>query len=192
MTGKLIICSAPSGSGKTTLVKHLLNQNLGLNFSISATSRPPRKNEIDGKDYHFLSPDTFKEYIVQDAFVEWEQVYKNTFYGTLKKEVEHKLDQGQHIIFDVDVVGGTHLKEYYGKNALAIYIAAPSLDELEVRLRNRLSDSDEVITERLAKAKYESSFQSQFDITIVNDDLKTAKKEILDKVKQFLEATENV
>lgn len=187
MKGKLIICSAPSGSGKTTLVKHLLGQNLGLCFSVSATSRKARKGEIDGKDYYFLTADEFQNYIEQDAFVEWEQVYANTYYGTLKKEVNRLLESGRHVIFDVDVVGGTHLKEYYGHRALAIYIASPSLAELEVRLRKRSSDSDEVIAERLAKAEYESSFRSKFDVVVVNDKLELAQRDIVNKVKLFLE-----
>lgn len=187
MKGKLIICSAPSGSGKTTLVRHLLEQNLGLHFSVSATSRLPRKGEVHGKDYYFLSTKDFQKQIKNDAFVEWEQVYENIYYGTLKSEVNQLLDNGQHVVFDVDVVGGTHLKEYYGDNALAIYIASPSLEELETRLRGRSSDSEEIIAERLAKAEYESSFQNQFDIVVVNDNLDIAQQTIVKVVKNFLD-----
>ncbi len=184
--GKLIICSAPSGSGKTTLVKHLLSQELNLYFSVSATSRKPRGEEQDGKDYHFLSAEIFQQKIKEEAFVEWEEVYEGCFYGTLKSEVKHLLESGKNVIFDVDVLGGLNLKKYYGENALAIFIAPPSVEELERRLIFRGTDSEAIIKERVAKATYELSFKNQFDRIVVNEDLQKAKNEIVNMVREFV------
>lgn len=184
--GNLIICSAPSGSGKTTLVKHLLEQDLNLYFSVSATSRLPRGEEENGKDYYFLTTEEFKKRIYEEAFVEWEEVYEGVFYGTLKSEVEHLLQAGKNVIFDVDVLGGLHLKKYYGERALAIFIAPPSVQELEKRLNARGTDSKCVIAERVDKAEYELSFKEQFDSVIVNENLEEAQKEITAQVRKFV------
>lgn len=188
--GKLIICSAPSGSGKTTLVKHLLSQNLNLHFSISATSRQSRGEEKNGKDYYFLSQEEFKQKVEQEAFVEWEEVYDGVFYGTLKSEVENLLKEGKNVIFDVDVVGGLNLKKFYKENALAIFIAPPSVEELERRLNGRGTDTEEVIAERVAKANYELSFREKFDVIIVNNVLQEAQNEIVARVQNFLNTEE--
>jgi len=174
MSGKLIIFSAPSGSGKTTIVRHLLQQDFNLEFSVSATSRPIRGNEIDGKDYYFLSADTFREKINNDEFLEWEEVYPNCFYGTLKEEVERIRNEGSNVIFDVDVVGGINIKKFYQEDALAIFIQPPSIQELENRLRNRNTDSKTVISNRIEKFKFELSFANQFDTIIINDKLEDA------------------
>lgn len=188
--GKLIICSAPSGSGKTTLVQYLLAQNLNLYFSVSATSRAPRGEEKNGQDYHFLTTEAFKKYIDEDAFVEWEEVYEGTFYGTLKSEVNHLLETGKNVIFDVDVFGGLRLKEYYGKNALSVFIAPPSVEELQRRLQFRATDTEEVIAERIDKAAYELSFKSEFDVVIVNEDLEEAQKSIKKEIQEFIKKKE--
>ncbi len=184
--GKLIICSAPSGSGKTTLVRYLLEQNLNLHFSISATSRKPRGEEQNGREYYFLTEEDFKKKIEKEAFVEWEEVYEGVFYGTLKSEVEKLLQEGRNVIFDVDVIGGLNLKSFYKENALALFIAPPSVEELERRLCCRATDAKEVIAERVAKAACELSFRDKFDVVIVNEDLQEAKKEIVSKVESFL------
>ncbi len=187
MSGKLFIFSAPSGSGKTTIVKHLLKLNLGLEFSISATSRNMRSGETDGKDYHFLSADDFAARIENDEFVEWEEVYKGCYYGTLKSELERIWANGNHVVFDVDVVGGVNLKKIFGDKALSIFIQAPSVEELENRLRGRGTDSDQEITKRIDKAKYEMTFAKEFDTIIVNDDLDKAYAEAEESVRRFLE-----
>ncbi len=184
--GKLIICSAPSGSGKTTLVQHLLGQDLKLFFSISATSRKPRGEEQHGREYYFLTQEDFKKKIEEEAFVEWEEVYEGCFYGTLKSEVQHLLEAGKNVIFDVDVVGGLNLKKYYGKEALAIFIAPPSVEELERRLHNRGTDTEEVIAKRVAKSEYELSFREQFDYVVVNEELEKAQNEIVTVVREFI------
>src|SRR5690606_39483697 len=178
-SGKAIIVSAPSGSGKTTIVKHLIQNNPNLGFSISACTRDKRgREEQNGKDYYFLSPEEFKNKIDQDAFVEWEEVYEGNFYGTLKEEIQRIWDEGKAVIFDVDVKGGLHLKEYCGDNALAIFVKVPSLDILTNRLRDRGTESEESLSRRLYKAKFEMSFEEQFDVSLVNDDIE----------KSFLEA----
>ncbi|MGQ8338196.1 guanylate kinase [Sunxiuqinia sp. A32] len=169
--GKLIIFSAPSGAGKTTVVKHLLKQDFGLEFSISATSRPPRHTETNGKDYYFLSNEEFKSKIENDEFLEWEEVYSGTFYGTLKEEVERIRNKGNHVIFDVDVIGGINIKKYYGAEALAVFIKPPSIQELRNRLEGRSTDSAEVIDRRVAKAEYELTFAPKFDTILVSQDL---------------------
>ncbi|SFC68555.1 guanylate kinase [Flexibacter flexilis DSM 6793] len=170
--GKLIIFCAPSGSGKTTIVKHLLANNSDLGFSISACTRDKRgRNEENGKDYYFLTPEEFKARIDNDEFVEWEQVYEGAFYGTLKSEIERIWAQGKHVIFDVDVKGGLSLKRYYQERALAVFVKVPSEEELEKRLRGRGTDTEESISRRLFKVKFEMSFQDKFDKILLNEDL---------------------
>jgi guanylate kinase len=186
MHGKLIIVSAPSGAGKSTLVKYVLEKEFNLEFSISATSRAPRGSEWHSEAYYFISADEFREKIAKNEFVEFEEVYGGTFYGTLKSEVERITSKGKNIIFDVDVVGGLNIKQQYGDRALAIFISPPSVEILEKRLRGRATDSAEKIAERISKAEYEMTFASQFDKIIVNDCLKTAKKEIENTIREFL------
>ncbi|CCZ80986.1 guanylate kinase [Odoribacter laneus] len=186
MTGKVIIFSAPSGAGKSTIVNYLLSKNLGLEFSISATCRPPRGKEQHGKEYYFFTQDDFKKKIAAHEFLEWEEVYPGCFYGTLQKEVERIWAKGQAVLFDVDVKGGVNIKKKFGDQALSIFIQAPSIDILKKRLISRATDSPEKIEERVAKAEYEMSFASQFDTIIVNDNLETAQKEAEQKVKAFL------
>ncbi|MFQ3341190.1 MAG: guanylate kinase [Flavobacteriaceae bacterium] len=183
---KLIVFSAPSGSGKTTLVHHLLKQNLPLGFSISATSRAPRGEEKNGVEYHFLSPEDFKKQIHENAFVEYEEVYKNAFYGTLTSELELLWSEGKQVLFDIDVKGGLSIKKKYPTQTLAIFVEPPSIEELESRLRIRATDSNEKIKERIGKAKTEMAFAKQFDYCLINDDLKTAKKEVVQVVSDFL------
>lgn len=185
-TGKLIVFSAPSGSGKTTIVHHLLEQdNLNLDFSISATSREKRGQEVDGKDYYFISPEKFKKHIKQDDFVEWEEVYKDNFYGTLRSEVERIWSEGKHAIFDIDVVGGLRVKEQFPERTLAIFVKAPSLKVMEERLRSRKTETEEKIQQRLSKAEKELSFAEQFDVILVNDDLDKAVNEAEQLVLNF-------
>lgn len=184
--GKLIIFSAPSGAGKTTIVHHLLKQNLNLEFSVSATSRGKRHTETDGKDYYFLTPEEFRKKIENDEFLEWEEVYPGTFYGSLKSEVERIRANGKHVIFDVDVVGGSNIKKFYGDQALAIFVQPPSVEELRNRLISRSTDAPEVIEKRVAKAEFELTFANQFDVIIVNDQLEKACKEAEERVKEFL------
>ena len=189
MTGKCVIFSAPSGAGKTTIVKELLQKpELKLEFSISATTRPPRGQEINGKDYYFLTPDVFKSKIQQNKFAEWEEVYSNTLYGTLQEELERIWQKGHHVAFDVDVKGGISLKNKFNQNALAIFVMPPSLEILEQRLRGRGTDSEEKINERLAKAQFELSYAHQFDIQIINHTIEKsveiAEKNILEFLKK--------
>lgn len=184
--GKLIIFSAPSGSGKTTLVRHLLTRDLGLEFSISATSRPPRGEEVHGKDYYFLSSEEFKERVLHGDFLEWEEVYSGTMYGTLRSEVERIWEKGNAVIFDMDVIGGLNLKSLYGDNALSVFVMPPSMEELEKRLRGRKTDSDDKIRQRLAKARREIGRSDRFDHILLNNDLETAKKEAESLVRLFL------
>ena len=183
---KVVIFSAPSGAGKTTLVRHLLEQGLPLEFSISACSRAPRVYEQDGKDYYFISPTDFKEKITEDAFLEWEEVYEDMFYGTLKSEVERIWKSGKQVIFDVDVLGGIKIKKHFGEQALAVFVASPSLEELKNRLEGRGTETAESLQKRLDKAEAEIAQQDAFDIVIVNDDLDTAQQEVLKKVNDFL------
>ena len=187
MDGKLIIFSAPSGSGKSTIINYLLEQGLNLKFSISATSRAPRGEEKDGVEYYFLSPEDFRKRIAAGDFLEYEEVYTDKFYGTLKSEVERIFKEGNNVIFDVDVVGGCNIKKYYGNRALSVFIQPPSVEELRRRLVGRNTDSPEVIESRLAKAEYELGFAGQFDVVIVNDDLDKAKEETLRTVRNFLD-----
>lgn len=184
--GKLIIFSAPSGSGKTTIVKEIMKQFPNLKFSISATTRPMRKGEKNGVDYHFLSPKEFREKIRKQEFAEWEEVYNNRFYGTLKSEIERIWQQGNHVVFDVDVKGGLNLKKLYGAKALSIFVKAPSIRELEKRLKARATDSQEDIKSRIEKAEYEMSFAHQFDEIVVNDDLQEAVKKNRELIADFL------
>jgi guanylate kinase len=185
--GKLIIVSAPSGTGKSTLVRYLLSQDLNLEFSISATSRPPRDGEQDGVDYYFLTPEEFKRRIANGEFLEYEEVYENTFYGTLKSEVDRLLDKGKNVIFDVDVKGGLNIKKIYGDQALSIFVMPPSMEELRNRLEKRGTETPEAIEKRLAKAKYEMSFAPYFDVVILNDDFERARQEAYETIKKFLE-----
>lgn len=186
MIGKLIIFSAPSGSGKTTIVKHLLTKNFKLEFSVSATSRPPRGNEINGKDYYFISANEFRAKIKADEFLEWEEVYPDRFYGTLKSEVERIRSLGKNVIFDVDVIGGCNIKEHYGNDALSIFVQPPSVEELKKRLQIRSTDSEEVIATRVAKAEYELTFATKFDVVLINDKLDKALIEAEKILSDFL------
>ena len=186
MIGKLIIFSAPSGSGKSTIINYLLTRNLNLAFSISATSRPPRGTEQHGVEYFFLTPEEFRQRIENNEFLEYEEVYKDRYYGTLKAQVERQLEAGQNVVFDVDVVGGCNIKKFYGDRALSVFIQPPSVEELRCRLEGRGTDAPEVIESRIAKAEYELGFASQFDCVIVNDNLETAKAEALKVIKEFL------
>ncbi|MDR1881521.1 MAG: guanylate kinase [Prevotella sp.] len=185
--GKLIIFSAPSGAGKSTIVNYLLSRNLNLQFSISATSRPPRGVEKHGAEYYFLSPEEFRQKIANGEFLEYEEVYTDKFYGTLKTEVERILNSSGNVIFDVDVVGGCNIKKYYGDKALSIFIEPPSVGELRCRLEKRGTDSPEVIEARIAKAEHEMAFAPRFDVVIHNDDLEEAKAKALKAVTDFLE-----
>lgn len=185
--GKAIIFSAPSGSGKTTIVKHLLETNDHLGFSISACTRDKRgRNEQNGKDYYFLTPEEFKEKIDKDEFIEWEEVYAGNFYGTLKSEIERIWAQGKHVIFDVDVKGGLHLKEYFKEKGLAVFVKVPSLEVLEQRLHDRQTESSSSISQRLFKAKFEMSFESKFDVSLVNEDLETSLQKAQNLVDNFI------
>ncbi|MBQ7510551.1 MAG: guanylate kinase [Prevotella sp.] len=189
MKGKMLIVSAPSGSGKSTIVQWLMREHpeLRLYFSISCTSRAPRGTEQNGVEYFFLTPEEFRQRIDNNEFLEYEEVYHDRFYGTLKAQVEHQRESGQNVVFDVDVKGGINIKQYYGSEALSIFIQPPSIDELRRRLEGRGTDTPEAIAERLAKAEYEMTFAPQFDHIIVNDDLQTAKADTLALVQSFLQ-----
>ena len=185
--GKLFVFSAPSGSGKTTIVRHLLQQeNFNLEFSISATSREARGEEINGKDYYFISLKAFKEHIKNDDFLEWEEVYRDNFYGTLKTEVERIWAQGKHVIFDIDVAGGLRIKKKFPEQTLAVFVKPPSVDELKIRLKKRKTESEDKINMRIAKASIELATAPQFDKIIKNYDLPVALKEAEDLVGGFL------
>ncbi len=189
MEPKVLIFSAPSGAGKTTVVKHLLAMpEFNLSFSVSACSRKKREGEVHGKDYYFLSADEFRAKIRNDEFLEWEEVYADNYYGSLKSEVERLAALGKTVVFDVDVKGGINIKKFYGKNALAIFVKPPSLEILEKRLRDRSTDSDEAIKTRIDKAEYEISFAEQFDVILVNDKLEetyaNAEKLLADFLKK--------
>lgn len=188
MNGKCLIFSAPSGSGKSTIVQWLTKEHPELNlvFSISATSRPPRGAEQHGVEYFFLTPEEFKEKIETDEFLEYEEVYTDRYYGTLKSQVEEQLKDGKNVIFDIDIKGGINVKNFYGEGALSIFVQPPSVEELRKRLVGRATDTPEQIEERLAKAEYEMSFAPQFDRIIVNDDLESAKSETLKNICEFL------
>jgi guanylate kinase len=191
--GKAILFSAPSGCGKTTIIKELMASTpkgsfrpSNLSFSISATSRAPRGEEVDGKDYYFLSHEEFKARVERDEFLEWEEVYRGTCYGTLKSEVERIWNGGKVIVFDVDVNGGKNIKRYFGKDALSIFVMPPSVEVLEQRLRSRGTDSEEAIVKRLARSAEELKQAPQFDVTIVNDDLRRAVEETRNVIERFL------
>ncbi|MFA4852932.1 MAG: guanylate kinase [Bacteroidales bacterium] len=186
MQGKLIIFSAPSGAGKTTIVHQLLASRNDLEFSISACSRPKRTNEIDGVDYYFITTDKFKEKINQGEFLEWQEVYENSYYGTLKSEVERIWAKEKHVIFDVDVVGGLNIKKYGKENALAVFVMPPSVEELEERLKLRSSETTETLKKRLDKVNNELTFAEKFDKIIVNNDLENAVIEAKTLVEKFL------
>ncbi|MGM5630400.1 guanylate kinase [Apibacter raozihei] len=184
--GKLIILSAPSGAGKTTIVQYLLSVIPELSFSISCTTRPKRENETDGKDYYFLTETEFREKIEGKEFIEFEEVYKNRFYGTLHTEIDRLWNQGKHVIFDIDVQGGLNLKKQFGDRALALFIAPPSLKELEERLRSRNTENEETLKMRIEKADQELSFANNFDHVIVNDNLEKAKNKAHKLITSFL------
>lgn len=188
MAGKLVIFSAPSGAGKSTIVHYLLSKNLGLEFSVSATSRKPRGAERDGIDYYYLTPEEFRQKVDNKEFIEYEEVYHDLYYGTLRSEIDRITDKGNSVIFDLDVKGGLNLKKQFGDQALAIFIAPPSVDELLKRLNHRGTDTPEMIRQRVGKAEYELSFAPQFDVVIVNDILEKAQKEAEDVIRQFLNA----
>jgi guanylate kinase len=186
MQGKLIIFSAPSGSGKTTIVRHLLERYPQLAFSISATSREPRKNEKDGVDYYFLTVDDFRKKIEEHRFLEWEEVYAGQYYGTLRSEAERLRNEGRHVVFDIDVVGGVRLKQEFGGDAMAIFVQAPSLEIMEKRLRERGTDSEEQLQKRLGKAREELSYANRFDHVLVNDRLEETLLEAEQLINSFI------
>lgn len=185
-TGKCIILSAPSGAGKTTIVRYLLEQNIGLAFSVSACSRALRGSELDGKDYYFLSVEEFKKRIDDGAFVEWEEVYTDHFYGTLKSEVQRIWNEGKAVVFDVDVVGGLNLKQSFGDDALAIFVQPPTIEVLEMRLRGRSTETEDRILQRMQKAKKELAFASKFDVILINDSLESACEKAKELAIEFL------
>ena len=186
-SGKLIVFSAPSGSGKTTIVRHLLTQKeLNLEFSVSATSREKRGTEVDAKDYYFLSIDDFKQHIKADEFLEWEEVYRDNFYGTLKTEVERIWALGKHVIFDIDVSGGLRVKRKFPEETLAIFVKPPSIDALKIRLKKRQTETQDKINMRVAKASAELATAPLFDCIIENDILEMAQKEAYDTVTKFI------
>ena len=184
---KVIIFSAPSGSGKSTIINYLMQQGLNLHFSISATSRPPRGQEQHGVEYFFLSPDEFRQHIDNGDFLEYEEVYKDRYYGTLSAQVDQQLERGENVVCDVDVLGGINIKRHYGDRALSLFIQPPSIEELRRRLEGRATDAPEVINDRIARAEFELSHASQFDAVVINDNLEKALEEALVIVKQFLE-----
>jgi guanylate kinase len=187
--GKIIIITAPSGSGKTTLVRRLLAANPELAFSVSACTRPPRDGETDGKDYYFYSVEKFKQLIEEDAFVEWEMVYAGKYYGTLKSEMERIWKEGKYPLVDIDVKGALAIHDVYPDNSLSIFIEAPSLEALKLRLLRRGTESDESLKERVDKAAYELTFAPRFNHIIINDDIDVATKELTTVVEQFLHAS---
>lgn len=187
MSGKLVIFSAPSGAGKTTIVKHLLKKNPHLEFSISAASREKRPHEVDGRDYYFLTVEEFKKKLKNNEFIEWEEVYENHLYGTLKSEVERIWNNGNSVIFDVDVIGGLNIKKQYEDKALAVFIMPPSIEELKRRLITRSTESPENLKKRIEKAEAEISFSERFDKIIVNDKLEKAFEEAIRVVQTFLD-----
>lgn len=186
MEGKLIIFSAPSGSGKTTIVRHLLAKYNNLGFSISACTRDRRgRNEVQGKDYYFLTPEEFKNSIDNNEFVEWEEVYPGGYYGTLKSEIERLWAEGKHVLFDVDVKGGLKLKEYFKERALAIFVKAPSEEAIKERLMARGTETEDSLSKRLFKVKFEMSFQDRFDVILLNDNLENALIKAEELVENF-------
>lgn len=188
MKGKLVIISAPSGAGKTTIVRHLLDSGLNLEFSVSATTRPLRGQEINGKDYLFLSVDEFKKRVERNEFIEWEEVYKDHFYGTLRSEIDRIWANGNHVLFDVDVKGGIKLKNIFGTDSIALFIMPPSVDELEIRLNTRGTEDPNKIKTRIEKARDEMKFSNQFDDIIINNQLDKAIEEVTAVVISFLKS----
>lgn len=186
MQGKLIIFSAPSGSGKTSIVREIMKTDIPFGFSVSATSREPRAGEVHGKDYYFFTADEFRKKAENGEFLEWEEVYKNQFYGTLKSEVERLRNEGKNVIFDIDVVGGVNVKNYYADDALSIFVKAPSVEELKKRLQGRGTENDESLKKRLDKAEHEMTFADKFDVVIINDDLETAVEKTKAVIESFL------
>ncbi|PLX10452.1 MAG: guanylate kinase [Marinilabiliales bacterium] len=184
--GKLLIFSAPSGAGKTTLVKYLMSEISSLEFSISACSRNPRKGETNGVDYYFLSVEEFQSKINNNEFVEWEEVYAGMYYGTLMSEVERIRNKGNHVVFDLDVKGGVNIKKIFGDEALAVFVKPPSIEVLKQRLYDRGTETEESIKIRIERAEFELGFEKNFDITIVNDNLKLAKEQALETINNFL------
>ena len=191
MKGKLIIFAAPSGSGKSTIINWLMQEHpeLNMHFSISCTSRAPRGTEQHGVEYFFLTPEEFRAKIANDEFVEYEEVYADRYYGTLKSQVEKQLEQGENVVFDVDVHGAMNIKKAYGSQAISVFIQPPSIEELRRRLNGRATDAPEVIEQRIERAEYELSFAPKFDTVVVNDDLQEAKENALQKISQFLAIT---
>ncbi len=185
--GKLLIFSAPSGSGKTTIIKEIVKEINNLEFSISACSRQPREGEIHGKDYYFLSASDFRQKIDNEEFVEWEEVYKDVYYGTLKSEISRIWNNGNHVIFDVDVLGGVNLKKQFGEQALSIFIQPPSIEVLRQRLEKRATELPQQIEKRINRAEYELSFATKFDTIIMNDDLTKAIEETLKQIRSFMQ-----
>ncbi len=183
---KLIIFSAPSGAGKSTIVRHMLARDLNMQFSISATNRLPRGEEKNGVEYFFLSSQEFKDRIAKGDFLEYEEVYPDKFYGTLKSEVDRILAEGKNVVFDIDCVGGLNVKKIYGDRALSIFVMPPSVQTLRERLEKRGTDAPQVIEKRLAKAEYEMSFASQFDLVVMNDDFDRAKEDVYNAIKEFI------
>ena len=183
---KLIIISAPSGSGKSTIINYLISKGLPLGFSISATSRAPRGTEKNGVEYYFLTPDEFLQKIQNDEFLEYEEVYKDKFYGTLKSEVDRIADSGKTAVFDVDVKGGVNIKKFYGERALSVFIQPPSINELRARLEGRGTDAPEVINDRIKRAEFELSYADKFDHVIINDDLQKAEDEAYELISSFI------
>ncbi|MCU0370897.1 MAG: guanylate kinase [Bacteroidales bacterium] len=187
MKGKFIIVSAPSGAGKTSVIRRLMQAGLGLEFSVSAASRPPRPDEVNGKDYYFMSAGEFREKIKNGELIEWQEVYQDQFYGTLKSEVERIWQTGHHVLFDLDVQGGVNLKNMFPGHTLSVFIMPPSLDELEKRLRLRSTENEESLQKRMKKAGYELTFAEKFDRIIINDKLEDAVQQVIQAVSKFLE-----
>ncbi len=186
MKGKLVVFSAPSGAGKTTIVKYILGLDLGLEFSISATSRKIRNNEINGQDYYFLSPEEFVHKVENQEFIEWEEVYSGQYYGTLKQEIERIRNKGSHVVFDVDVVGGLNIKKLYGADALSIFVMSPSFSILEERLRNRSTEDETSLQKRLNKAMEETGYADKFDVVLINNKLEDTFLQAKEIVTNFL------
>ncbi|MGB0840337.1 MAG: guanylate kinase [Chitinophagales bacterium] len=186
MRGKLIVFAAPSGSGKTTLVRYLLSQIENLSFSVSATTRDKRPNEIDGKHYHFISREDFVARRTESEFLEWQEVYDGNYYGTLKSEVNRLLEEGKNVIFDVDVKGALNIKNYYREDALAVFVAVPSINHLRERLLKRKTETEKTLAKRLAKAALEISYAEKFDVSVMNDDMEHAKANALKLAENFL------